>query len=418
MMLTSLKFGVTFLGVVLTFLVARDAPVHAADLPVPRLGLASMPDADRPMALQARFAFNLMRELARDNPRGARERNANIIVSPASIAAVLAVLDLGADAAMQKAIRRTLGFETARAAPEHASLDSLRASFAKFQGNADKGPLLLANAIVFDPTSRPHAEALARLREAGADARVEDLAKPETLKGINDWVAANTRGLIPSILDEPPRDAGLVALNALYFKNSWRLAFDPKDTRPAPFRVLNSTPVEVPMMRQTDGNFRFRRDDRFIAADLPFASEGFSLAIVTSRAEPLPALAFTPVASWLTGEGFSESPGEVALPRFSLSQSAELLRALDALGLRSGRSSPTALSGFSEVPQAISRVMQKAVLRVDEAGAEAAAATAVVTTRSAPVDFVKLTVDKPFVFALRDARSGAIVMAGYVGKPE
>jgi len=305
----SWNFGTTSLAAVLAWLIGPGAALRAADIPLPRLILSSVRDDERPIAMQARFAFNLVRELDRANPRGANARGNNIVVSPASLAAVLSYLDLGADAALQNAIRRTLGFATPRAANEIADLESMRLTFAKFQGTANKGPLLLANAIVFDPASRPHPEALARLAASGVDARVEDLSRPETLKAINDWVAANTRGLIPSILEEPPRDAGLVALNALYFKDRWQNAFNARDTRPAPFRVFNGAPVDVPMMRQSDGTFRFRRDERFIAVDLPFASDGFSLTIVTSRTAPLPASAFAPAAGWLSGEGFFGGTG-------------------------------------------------------------------------------------------------------------
>jgi serine protease inhibitor len=141
------------------------------------------------------------------------------------------------------------------------------------------------------------------------------------------------------------------------------------------------------------------------------------MVVVTTRDKPARAREFARVTGWLGGEGFAESEGELALPRFSSSGSDELLGALDALGLRRGRVSPTALQGLSPVPQIITRVVQKTELRVDEAGTEAAAATAVTTMRSMTVDYVKMVVDKPFVFALRDRSTGLILLSGYVGRP-
>src|SRR5262249_30321720 len=125
---------------------------------------------------------------------------------------------------------------------------------------------------------------------------------------------------------------------------------------------------------------------------------------------------FARVAGWLSGEDFSKLEGELALPRFFLSGRADLLGALDILGLRRGRASPTALRGLSPAPQTITRVIQKTELRVDEAGTEAAAATAVETMRSLPTEYVKMIVDKPFLFALRDRRTGLILMSGYVAR--
>jgi serpin B len=95
---------------------------------------------------------------------------------------------------------------------------------------------------------------------------------------------------------------------------------------------------------------------------------------------------------------------------------AELLEALDAIGLKAGRSSPTAFAPLSAAPQLLDRIVQQTYLRVDEEGTEAAATTAITTTRAArPSQTVKVVVDKPFIFALRDRRSGLVLMSGYIG---
>jgi serine protease inhibitor len=364
------------------------------------------------LAAQAKLAFGLVGRLEQDPGE-------NIVVSPASLAAVLALLELGADRRMRRALHRTLGFDRRAAPAAAAELDGLRTTIANLTtARSESGPFTLANAVVFDPAAVPYRLAVMGLRATGARVSVEDLSKPETLRRINEWVSAHTKGLIPSILKEPRRNGGLVALNALYFKDRWRTPFDPSATRPAPFRpVVEARTIEVPMMRHAPGKFLFRQDEHFVAIDLPYASDGFSMVFVTTRDQSARAGEFARVASWLTGDGFAELRGELALPRFSLSGSAELVGALDALGLRRARTSPTALRGLSPMPQTISRVVQKTELRVDEAGTEAAAATAVTTTRSLQTDYVKMVVDKPFVFALRDGKTGLILMSGYVGRP-
>jgi serpin B len=140
------------------------------------------------------------------------------------------------------------------------------------------------------------------------------------------------------------------------------------------------------------------------------------MVLVSTKEKPARAGDFGPVMNWLAGEGFAPGQVELAMPRFRLNGKVELLPALDALGLKAARASRTALQRFSPVPQRISQITQGTYLQVDEAGTEAAAATAVLTVRSA-FRTEKISIDKPFLFALRDRVSGLILMAGYVGSP-
>jgi len=113
------------------------------------------------------------------------------------------------------------------------------------------------------------------------------------------------------------------------------------------------------------------------------------------------------------------SNGEIGMPKLSLTAAEEMLRPLDALGLRTARQMPDALSGFSAMSLMITRVVQKLDLRLNEEGTEAAAATAVVTTRSlGTMGHIRMIIDKPFMFALRDQKTGLILFMGYVNVPE
>jgi serine protease inhibitor len=409
-------------GAAAILLVGASAPALARDAQkVSQTGVDHVPSAEpaapleprTALAAQAKLAFGLVRRLEQASS-GAEN---NIAVAPASIAAVLALLDLGADNRLRSAVHRTLGFDRKSLRTAADELDGLRTTIARLTAADGKdGPLTVANTIVFDPAAAPYRLALMGLRATGADVRVEDLSKPETLQRVNEWVAASTKDLIPTMLDDAPRDGGLVALNALHFKDRWRIPFDPSATELASFRMLHGGTIEVPMMHHAPGKFLFRQDERFVAIDLPYASEGFSIVVITTKDNPARTRDFARVAGWLSGEDFSELEGELALPRFFLSGRADLLGALDILGLRRGRASPTALRGLSPAPQTITRVIQKTELRVDEAGTEAAAATAVETMRSMPTEYVKMIVDKPFLFALRDRRTGLILMSGYVAR--
>jgi serpin B len=358
---------------------------------------------------QSRLGFQL---IARISPSKA---GGNLMVSAASLAAVLALLDLGANAKMRAALLKVLGLEQTSNDISLNKLAALRASVKAVQADA-KGPLTSANAIIFDPKAAPYPKMIQELAVAGAQVTVEDLDDPATIQHINDWVKERTAGLIPSIIEKAPRDGGLVALNALHFKERWRDPFDPSLTRPARFRGLGAT-FEVPMM-QSEGKLQFREQDAFIAVELPYAADRFRLVVITTKDRPRHANEFRSVAGWLAGDGFTQRQGEISVPRFTLTSSADLLNTLDTLGLKGGRNAPGALAGFSPASMAIAQVLQRTELRVDEAGTEAAASTAVTTTREVATDFVKMSVDKPFLFALRDTASGLVLLTGFVENPK
>jgi serpin B len=209
-----------------------------------------------------------------------------------------------------------------------------------------------------------------------------------------------------------------VAVNALYFKDRWQTPFDPARTVSEKFQPVSGAPVGVAMMHSAVAQFSFRQDERFVAAELAYADADFKLVVITTQSQPAPVSDFAPVADWLCGQDFTLQAGEIGLPKLSLSASEELLSPLDALGLRAARQRRDALEEFSAEDLIITRVVQKLELRLSEEGTEAAAATAVVTTRSlAGPDHVKMIVDKPFVFALRDQATGLILLMGYVGAP-
>lgn len=365
--------------------------------------------ADVLLSSQLRLGERLLGHLAGSS-------GANVMVSPASLAAVLAMLSTGASRPLQHAIHHVLGFQGApRMSARHIA--ELKAAIGHtLQHPNGEGPLALANMIVIDTASRPRPQALAKLTAEGADVSVDDLRKPETIQRINDWVALRTRNLIPSILSEPFSHPGLVAVNALYFKDKWKTPFDPSQTRTEAFHLVGRKSVDVSMMYSPDDRYRFRQDDRFIAAELPYANDDFKLVVVTTKARPARAGKFTRAAHWLGGQDFTEGRGLVALPRLAMSGDVDLLKALDAMGLLPALQRRDAFRKLAAVPQRLSRVVQKTRLKIDEEGTEAAAATAATTERSSAMEsFTRMVVDKPFVFALRDRRTGLVLLNGYVG---
>ena len=386
----------------------------------------SVAAGDGLLASQMRLGELLIRYLARhrraDSAQGSN-LGANVVVSPASLAAILSLVDLGGSGAMHAAIHRTLGFKRTARRKAEKDLESLRRSVSALiaQGSSNKGgkdgPLVLANLVAFDRAIEPKQLAMFGLSGAGADVLVDNLSDSRIVDRINGWVKEKTHELIPSIMGEAPETLGLVAVNALYFKDKWQTPFQPSRTVTAPFQTVSGKPVDVQMMHSPVGTFRLRSDKRFIAAELGYINDNFKLVAITTRSTPAPAQDFATAAGWLGGEGFEAQSGEIALPKLTLSTTGELLPALDALGLAAARNSRGALEGFSDEELHIARVLQKLELRVSEEGTEGAAATAVMTTRSLAPPHHVVTFDKPFIFALRDDKTGLVLFMGYVSSP-
>jgi serpin B len=352
---------------------------------------------------QSKLAFELIEQLTEHG-------NLDVAVSPASLASVFAVLSEGADPPMKAAMAKALGFE----APESASLAALAdVRTALLAGNGES--LQSVDRIVLAPGSTPAPGLLARLDSLGVTHSIEDLTRPEVVAEIDAWIKEVTKGAIPDILGGPLDKPSFVALNALHFKGRWKTAFDPKLTAPKQFTGADGKRVETAMMHLPEGQRAFQTDKRFIGIDLPFSDERFSLVVITTTDKPAMAKEFARVGGWFSGEGFATRLGDLVLPRFKLSERSELLPALDVLGLEQARRSPAALGGFGSGN--LSRVEQRAMIEVDEEGAEAAAATTAIVTTSAVDPSLRMIVDQPFMFSLRERGTGLILLAGYLGHP-
>lgn len=387
------------------------ALIHGMSMP----SVAQPLSPERVLGAQMRLSARLAAEMAKQ-PRN----DPNIVISPASVAGVMALLDLGADAKMRGAIWDMLGFKPALGHDATSDLAALRMTIANAPKNQkpDDAKFDLANIVMFDPAAKPYDKAIREMRATGAEVSTAPLSDVENIKRINRWVAEKTQNLIPGILEEQPLPPGLVAVNALYFKGLWPQPFDKNNTKPQAFHMVAGD-TEVPMMR-TRERYRFKRDGEFAAVEMPYRGGRYTLTILTNTQRSLALPNFAAVTGWLDGTGSALKDVRLSLPRFTLEASEELLDPLKALGLKHGMDSVTAFENLAMLPQEISRVVQKTFMKVDEEGTEAAAATAVVAVTSAmprPEEPETLVVDRPFIFALRDRDSGLILMSGYIAKP-
>ncbi|MBY5661248.1 serpin family protein [Rhizobium leguminosarum] len=362
-------------------------------------------DSKAMLAAQAELAAELIdRTLA-------KEGAANIMVSPASLAAALGLAALGASEQGKASIAKGLGFGGEVKGPETV----LDAMYQEKPAAAD-APLTTAVAIVFDDKLVLVPDALSMLAGHRIKPSIEDLDGPKSVEHINGWVKQATRGAIPVILDAPP-GGGFVSLGALSFKARWKTSFD-RESPASPFQRPDGSTISVPMMHLAGDGQRFRSDEKFTAVDLAYAGESYSMVVVAARSgRGVTGSDLKGLTSWLQGEKFEAAKGEIFLPRFSLNDGRDLMPILNAMGVAPEKAKDAGFPGFTKENISLARVLQKTMIKVDENGTEAAAATAVITERSIDPKLVRVVADARFAFALRDTRTGLLLAAGLIGDP-
>jgi serpin B len=354
-----------------------------------------------------------------------RTSDGNLVVSPASIALALAMARAGArgtTASEMDAVLHDL------ASDEHAAwvaaLDlALNARTGTFQdqgGQPQDVTLRIANASFAQRglTLQPaYLDALAA--RFGAGVRLVDYqqAAEAARAAINGWVADQTEQRIKELLAQGTVDAmtRLVLVNAVYLKAAWLTPFEASATQPGAFHRPDGSTVDVPLMRG-GGFLQYASGTGWQAVELPYV--GNQLAMLLIVPDDLASFEQQLDAARLDAITAALGPREVdlSLPRFGAQTSTSLGEVLSAMGMPSAFTSAADFSGITADEQlAISAVVHQANIDVDEAGTEAAAATAAVMAgAAAPSETVTLTVDRPFLFAVRDFQTGAVLFLGRI----
>jgi len=259
----------------------------------------------------------------------------------------------------------------------------------------------------------------------GAGLRILDFIT-ETEKSrvtINDWVSNQTEERIEDLILQGAIDAltRLVLTNAIYFNAAWDHPFDEKMTANGPFYLLGSGQVIVPMMKQTE-SFGYTDGEGYQAVELQYDGNELSMVILLPASGNFEAFEKTLEAQQVDAiiDDLQNTQVTLTMPQFEFESQFSLKDTLAEMGMRDAFSPDDAdFSGMAGNPELfISDVVHKAFVAVDEAGTEAAAATAVIVgTTSVPEHPVEVTIDRPFIFLIRDIETGAILFVGRVLNP-
>jgi serpin B len=357
------------------------------------------------------FAFDLYQYLRKDR------LDSNLFYSPYSISLALAMTYAGARGQTEQQMAQTLHLlPQARA---HAAFNGLDLELAK-RGQGAKGKdskgfrLNIANALWGQSGYKFLPQFLDVLAENyGSGLRLLDFAAdPEASRvAINNWISDQTEGRIKNLIPQGALDTltRLVLTNAIYFNAAWAAPFDKSQTQDGPFHLQSGGQVTVPMMKQTK-SFGYAEGQNYQAVELPYDGRELSMVILLPKPGQFDAF-----------EGALDAgQASAILPRFKVESEFNLAATLAAMGMPSAFSSEADFSGMDGGKNLfISDVVHKAFVTVDEDGTEAAAATAVIMglTSVMPEQPVEMTVDRPFVFFIRDIQTGTILFVGRIVNP-
>ena len=366
----------------------------------------------------------------------------SFIYSPLSITYVLGMVNDAAIGQTEKELEQTLGFHEGGIKAVNEYCKKLIDGLPKVDENVK---LNIGNAI-FVNKNYTLKEQFQKDMNDYYDAKAEtlDFSSPQTLSHINGWCYDKTNGMIPTILDEVDSNMMSYLLNAIYFKADWASKFDKKNTKEEIFHpeyeylMDISTPIKVPLMHQ-NVLIQYAKNSIFSSVSIPYGNGKWSMIVMLPEDGKTTDDIISNLASFgLTmygfcgtmGDTFSSYEVDLKLPRFETNSDTDQLDIHDGLvGLMQQMGINLAFDPFlAEIPNMcerpvyISMMRQKAAIKVNEEGSEAAAVTIAgvdFAASTAPVEYPKATfhANRPFVYVIREASSGVILFVGkFTGK--
>ena len=362
------------------------------------------------------FAFNFFKAVS-------QHQNENLFLSPYSMSAVLSMLYNGAAGETKAEIAKVLGMDGYTPDQVNSYYKELTTALLKVDPNTS---LSLANAVWARKgitLKNPFVE----VNQDYYDAEVGtlDFSLPSALRTINDWCNEKTKGTIPEILNTISPYTIVILANAIYFNSFWTNGFDKSETANKPFNNINGTTSTVPMMHQKQLKLLYAQMDRCGMVTLPYSNNAFAMNLILPKeGEDIDDLIEDlDKESWQVMKSHSSiTKVTLSMPRFKVENNLELTNILIAMGMPKAFSNNADFSAMLDDNSAkVSDVIQKSYISVDEEGTEAAAVTVIGMETTAiepesPIDEVIMVVDRPFIIAITEQSTGAILFMGKITK--
>ncbi len=345
----------------------------------------------------------------------------NMMISPLSIAISMAMTANGAVDGALSEMKEVLGFSSMEMPDVNEQFAQLIASLVE----ADKDMVLeIADSIWMDDAFAPNVKAdfISVLEDFYSAALfTEDFADAATVGKINSWVSEKTHGKIDRIIDEIGPNTVMYIINAVYFKAAWTNAFDKDLTYQFEFRLSDNSSKDVDYMYACGDSYSFKidRENKYSVVRIPYGRGVFAFyAIVPSGNvdEFIGKIAETGIDSYF--EAPNKRPDfSLDLPKFKFAYEQSLKETFKTFGM--GQVFSGGLDNISSDVEAlhIGDVFHKTFIEVNEEGTEAAAVTDVAADTGGDEDSYIISARHPFVFVIRDERTGSILFIGKVEDP-
>ncbi|NXN29796.1 AACT protein, partial [Nycticryphes semicollaris] len=363
----------------------------------------------------ADFAFRFY------NQAISKEADKNVFFSPLSISTAFAMLAVGAKSTTRSQIFEGLGFDCLTEAHMHNIHESFHKVLAVLNC-ADVNITLNTGNALFTATGYELQETFLQNTKQFYDAEFfsNDFHKPdEAKKHINKYVEEKTKGKIPELIDHLDPSTVLVLINYIYFKAAWETSFDPLRTYEDDFFVNANASVRVNMM-QRDGNYDSCYDQDLSCEVVELPHKGTTRALLILPDDGMmkqveDALSKETVCKW--DHKLETRRLDLKLPKISISGSYDVKNLFNEMGITEVFSSNADLSGISGSRNLqVSQALHKALLEVDEAGTEAAGATAIILNRLLRPS-VTIKFNRPFIILISDKATGTTLFMGKIVNP-
>ncbi|NXG04244.1 ZPI inhibitor, partial [Sakesphorus luctuosus] len=332
----------------------------------------------------ANFGFNLYRKIAMTHDN-------NVIISPISVSALMTVYMLAAKGETYRQIAKGLNLHALKDSMDHQHLPAL---FKQLIDNITMNEELLLMQVDF-----------------------ENFTQAKLL--INQNIYKRTKGKIPDLFEELDRHSKLLLVDYVVFKGKWVHPFNSKFTEMETFHINKYRSVQVPMMFKSDKiNSTFDENLRCTVIKIPYKGNAHMLIVIPEKEGDYISLedhlSTELVESWLGN--MKTRKVDISFPKFKLQQKYKMKKLLHALGIKNLFTRTADLSHLTDQEYAaVSQVVQKAVIEVDEEGTEAAAASGseIIAFTAPPV----IKVDRPFLFMIFEETFKTLLFIGRVVDP-
>ena len=365
-----------------------------------------------------KFAFDLMKQLTN------KDKDKNIIISPLSISTILAETQNGANGQTKDEILSAIGLKNI----DDKSINEQYYNALYYyniltNSVSNSARLRVADSIwVNKNLSLNKGFVYTSKKYYNSEVNSVDFATPDTVGTINQWVDKNTDGQIKQAVNDIDKSAKAILINAISFKGKWQSEFSPNNTKEEDFTLSSGEKVKIDTMQKTDIYGCYLKEDNFQAIQLPYygglamdlflPDKGVNVNDFMDKATK------ENFDKWI--KNFSSARVNMKIPKFKLEYEEDNMKdVLKNLGMQQAfEPEESNLDGISK-NTFISDIIHKTCISVDEKGTDAAAITVVIGCGSVapPENKVDFVVDRPFVFVIRDCKTGAIIFIGMIENP-